>query len=143
MQMILMLMTKKIFTIIHEPLVPRAFRLLAESEKEGNGLVIYGIKDPNDNTFTLQNDSILLDDGRFYELQLECDQDYPQKPPKVKFITKVNMPFVDQKNGAIKPNSLNILRSWNRDCTLESYLTAIREECLIYMQKITLILKKI
>ena len=38
------------------------------------------------------------------------------------------MPFVDQKNGAIKPNSLNILRSWNRDCTLESYLSAIREE---------------
>ena len=114
--------------IIHEPLVPRTFRLLAESEKEGNGLVTYGLQDPNDNTFTFWNGSILLDDGRFYELLLECDQDYPQKPPKVKFISKVNMPFVDQKNGAIKPNSLNILRSWNRDCTLESYLTAIRDE---------------
>ena len=34
--------------IIHEPLVPRTFRLLAESEKEGNGLVTYGLKDPND-----------------------------------------------------------------------------------------------
>ena len=79
-------------------------------------------------TFTLWNGSILLDDGRFYELQLECEQDYPQKPPKVKFISKVNMPFVDQSSGFIKSNSLNILRSWNRDCTLESYLTAIREE---------------
>ena len=67
--------------IIHEPLVPRTFRLLAESEKEGNGLVTYGLKDPNDNTFTYWNGSILLDDGRFYELQLECDQNYPQKPP--------------------------------------------------------------
>ena len=114
--------------IIHEPLVPRTFRPLAESEKEGNGLVTYGLQDPNDNTFTFWNGSILLDDGRFYELLLECDQDYPQKPPKVKFISKVNMPFVDQKNGAIKPNSLNVLRSWNRDCTLESYLTAIRDE---------------
>ena len=73
--------------IIHEPLVPRTFRLLAESEKEGNGLVTYGLKDPNDNTFTFWNGSILLDDGRFYELQLECDQNYPQKPPKVKFIS--------------------------------------------------------
>ena len=62
--------------IIHEPLVPRTFRLLAESEKEGNGLVTYGLKDPNDNTFTHWNGSILLDDGRFYELQLECDEDY-------------------------------------------------------------------
>ena len=113
--------------IIHEPLVPRTFRLLAESEKEGNGLVTYGLKDPNDNSFTFWNGSILLDDGRFYELQLECDENYPQKPPKVKFITKVNMPFVDQ-HGAIKSGSLNILRNWNRDCTLESYLTAIRDE---------------
>ena len=114
--------------IIHEPLVPRTFRLLAESEKEGNGLVTYGLKDPNDNSFTFWNGSILLDDGRFFELQLECTQEYPQKPPKVKFITKVNMPFVEQSSGFIKPNSLNILRSWNRDCTLESYLTAIRDE---------------
>ena len=114
--------------IIHEPLVPRTFRLLAESEKEGNGLVTYGLKDPNDNTFTFWNGSILLDDGRFYELQLECTQDYPQKPPKVKFISKINMPFVDQSSGFIKPNSLSILKGWNRDWTLESYLTAIREE---------------
>ena len=113
--------------IIHEPLVPRTFRLLAESEKEGNGLVTYGLKNPNDNTFTLWNGSILLDDGRFYELQLECDQNYPQKPPKVKFINKINIPFVDQQ-GFVKPGSLNILRNWNRDCTLESYLMEIRNE---------------
>ena len=120
--------------IIHEPLVPRTFRLLAESEKEGNGLVTYGLKDPNDNTFTFWNGSILLDDGRFYELQLECDQNYPQKPPKVKFISKVNMPFVDQ-SGWIKAGSLNILRNWNRDCTLESYLMAIRDDLKANLSK--------
>ena len=63
-----------------------------------------------------------------YELQLECTQDYSQKPPKVKFISKVNIPFVEQSSGFIKQGSLNILRGWNRDCTLESYLTVIREE---------------
>ena len=116
--------------IIHEPLVPRTFRLLAESEKEGNGLVTYGLKDPNDNTFTFWNGSILLDDGRFYELQLECDQNYPQKPPIVKFINKINIPFVDQQ-GFVKQGSLNILKNWNRDCTLESYLMEIRNEIKI------------
>lgn len=30
-------------SIIHEPLVPRTFRLLAELEKEGDGLVSYGL----------------------------------------------------------------------------------------------------
>ena len=34
----------------------------AKSEKEGNGLVAYALKDPNDNTFTYWNGSILLDD---------------------------------------------------------------------------------
>ena len=38
------------------------------------------------------------------------------------------MPFVDQSSGFVKAGSLNILRGWNRDCTLESYLTAIRDE---------------
>ena len=113
--------------IIHEPLVPRTFRLLAESEKEGNGFVTYGLKDPNDNTFTHWNGSILLDDGRFYELQLECGENYPQVPPKVKFISKINIPFVDQR-GWIKSGSLNVLKNWNRDCTLESYLNEIRNE---------------
>lgn len=30
--------------IIHEPMVPRTFRLLAESEKEGNGIITYGLE---------------------------------------------------------------------------------------------------
>ncbi len=90
-------------------------------------MVTHGLTDPNDNTFTYWNGSILLDDGRFFELQLECDQDYPNKPPKVKFITKVNVPFVDS-SGWIKSSSLSILKNWNRDCTLESYLTCVREE---------------
>ena len=115
-------------SIIHEPMVPRTFRLLAESEKEGNGLVTYGLKDANDNSFTDWNGSILMDDGRFYELALKCGPEYPQRPPELRFISKINMPFVNQTNGSIIPGSLNYLKNWNRDCTLESYLMAIREE---------------
>ena len=114
--------------IIHEKLVPRTFRLLAESEKEGNGIVTYGLTDPNDNTFTNWNGSILMDDGRFFELRLVCDMNYPNQPPIGKFVTKVNVPFVNPSNGYIIPNSLPMLQQWTRDSTLESYLTSIRQE---------------
>lgn len=36
-------MDKDKASIIHEPLVPRTFRLLAELEKEGDGLISYGL----------------------------------------------------------------------------------------------------
>ena len=36
-------MDKDKASIIHEPLVPRTFRLLAEWEKEGDGLISYGL----------------------------------------------------------------------------------------------------
>ena len=115
-------------SIIHEPLVPRTFRLLAELEKEGDGIVSYRLEDPEDNTFTNWNGSILANNGILYELKIVCDDNYPKVPPKVKFITKINLPCVNQGNGEILPNSLNVLKNWNRDCTLESYLTAIRDK---------------
>ena len=34
---------------------------------------------------------------------------------------------MDQQ-GFVKQGSLNILKNWNRDCTLESYLMEIRNE---------------
>ena len=112
-------------SIIHEPLVPRTFRLLAELEKEGDGIVSYGLQDPEDNTFTNWNGSILANNGILYELKIVCDDNYPKVPPKVKFITKINLPCVNQSNGEIVPGSLNILK---RDCTIESYLQAIKAE---------------
>ena len=36
-------MDKDKASIIHEPLDPRTFRLLAELEKEGDGLISYGL----------------------------------------------------------------------------------------------------
>lgn len=115
-------------TVIHEPLVPRTFRLLGESEKEGNGLVTYGLEDPSDNSFTNWNGSILLDDGRFYQLKLVCGPKYPNEPPEVKFISKINVPFVDQSNGKVKNTSLKITKEWTRKETIETLLMFIREE---------------
>ena len=101
---------------------------LRSIEKEGNGIVTYGLEDPEDNSFTNWNGSILANNGILYELKIVCDNNYPNVPPKIRFVTKINLPCVNQSNGEIIPNSLNILKSWNRDCTIESYLQAIKVE---------------
>jgi len=109
-------------------MVPRTFCLLAELEKEGDGIVSYGLEDPEDNTFTNWNGSILANNAILYELKIVCGNDYPKVPPKVKFVTKINLPCVNQSNGEIISTSLNILKNWNKDCTIESYLQPIKNQ---------------
>ena len=57
-----------------------------------------------------------------------CGEDYPNKPPKVRFVTKINMSCVNQTTGEVMPNSLSHLKNWKKDNTLESLLKAIRKE---------------
>ena len=115
-------------SIIHEPLVPRTFRLLAELEKEGDGLVSYGLETPDDNTFTNWNGSILVPNERLYELKMVCGEDYPNKPPKVRFVTKINMSCVNQSNGEVDSNKVSLLKNWKKEYTLEDVLKALRKD---------------
>ncbi|KAA8917830.1 hypothetical protein TRICI_000032 [Trichomonascus ciferrii] len=41
-------------------------------------------------------------ENRIYSLSLEVGPEYPAKPPVVKFLTKVNIPCVDQNTGVVK-----------------------------------------
>lgn len=41
-------------SIIHEPLVPRTFRLLAELEKEGDGFISYGLEKRKSNLYIIE-----------------------------------------------------------------------------------------
>ena len=61
----------------------------------------------NDNTFTNWNGSILapnvfwLNKERLYELSFVCTEDYPEKPPKFRFLNKIVMNGVDN-NGYVR-----------------------------------------
>lgn len=67
-------------------------------------------------------------DGRFYELRITCSEKYPAIPPKVRFISKINMSCVDQKTGAIINSKLSTTKNWNRNMGIEQVLIAIRSE---------------
>lgn len=50
-------------------------------------------------------------EGRIYQLKLFCDKDYPEKPPSVRFYSRINMTCVNHETGVVtncNPLSLNV-----------------------------------
>eukprot|EP01039_Chlorochromonas_danica_P005602 gene5602-6168_t len=115
-------------------IVPRNFKLLEELERSEKGTgdmsVSMGLVDPDDVFLTEWNASILgpagtTFDGRLYELRVTCGPSYPVVPPKVRFVSRINLASVSQSTGEIEP-SFPALSQWNRNCTIESVLVAIK-----------------
>ncbi|KAI4120234.1 MAG: hypothetical protein LQ341_007570, partial [Variospora aurantia] len=40
-------------------------------------------------------------ENRIYSLNIHCGDEYPDVPPTVQFISKINLPCVDQKTGKV------------------------------------------
>lgn len=71
---------------------------------------------------------------------MECGPNYPIEPPIFHFVSQINLPGVNQQDGAVDRNSVAILRDWERianelaknprpkedPLSLESALIAIR-----------------
>jgi ubiquitin-conjugating enzyme E2 variant len=138
--------------------VPRNFRLLDELEKgergQGDSSISYGLAgacpvssapgllpmsapltptDSNDMTLTTWSASIFGPEGtrhadRFYSLTVVCGPAYPAQPPTVKFVTRVNMDFVNG-DGSIDTGKFSTLGSaWNpARHNIESVLLEIRQ----------------
>ncbi len=51
-------------------------------------------------------------ENRIYRLRMECGQDYPRAPPKITFITMINLPGVHETKGTLDNNKIEFLRLW-------------------------------
>ncbi|GMF48879.1 unnamed protein product [[Candida] boidinii] len=113
------------------------FKLLEELEKGEKGLgaesCSYGLQDADDITMTHWNATILgppssVHENRIYSLTVECGPEYPDKPPIVKFISQINLPCVDSKNGVVLTSKFPILGNWKRSYNMEIVLLELRKE---------------
>ena len=59
---------------------------------------------------------------RLYSLQIECPENYPNAPPKIKFVTKINMPGVDAHGNV----SSALLQGWTRSSSMAWALCNVR-----------------
>jgi ubiquitin-conjugating enzyme E2 variant len=131
-------MPTKCFLQLVTGAVPRNFRLLDELEKNEkarvDGAVSYGVESADDMDMrhwlaTIFGPQGSPFDGRIFKLRLTCSDCYPDKPPEVRFISKVNMHGVSPSDGSIDPSKLKILgNEWRRDYTMETVLLALRNE---------------
>lgn len=117
--------------------VPRNFRLLEELEKGekgiGDGSCSYGLEDGDDIMMSNWNGTIIgpghtVHENRIYSLKIHCGERYPEVPPTVQFISRVNLPFVNQLDGKVDTNKLPVLANWTRSNSIESVLVEIRKE---------------
>ncbi|KAF8269694.1 ubiquitin-conjugating enzyme/RWD-like protein [Lactarius quietus] len=117
--------------------VPRNFRLLEELEKGekgiGDGSCSYGLEDSDDILMSNWNGTIIgpghtVHENRIYSLKIFCGERYPESPPTIQFISRVNLPFVSQIDGKVDPAKLPVLSNWTRASSIETVLVEIRRE---------------
>ena len=65
-------------------------------------------------------------DNRLFELRITAGENYPNAPPKVRFVSKINLTCVDQSNGTVG-GDLPTLQQWNRNMSIEQVLVDIRK----------------
>jgi len=117
--------------------VPRNFRLLEELEKGekgiGDGSCSYGLEDGDDIMMSKWNGTIIgpghtVHENRIYSLNIHCGDNYPDAPPTIHFLSRVNLPFVSQIDGKVDASKLPVLANWNRNSSIETVLVEIRKE---------------
>jgi ubiquitin-conjugating enzyme E2 variant len=92
------------------------------------GLISLGLADSGDVTLSSWNCSLIgwpnsSLDGRLYTLKVVCSELYPDVPPAIRFISKINMHGVDQKTGVVSPS---LFTGWTRQSTIASAMCLIR-----------------
>lgn len=69
-----------------------------------------------------------MHDQRFYELRISIPESYPKVPPRVKFVSKINVSCVDPNSGEIVYSRVPATKNWTRNHGIEQVLVSLRAE---------------
>ncbi|KAJ2334852.1 E2 ubiquitin-conjugating protein mms2 [Coemansia sp. RSA 2681] len=118
--------------------VPRNFRLLGELERsekgEGDASSSYGLENAEDDILMVNWVGSILGphntvfQNRLYSLKLKCGNNYPQEPPTVTFVTKIDLGNVVKADGTVDPKQLKVLSEWEPTSgnTIQAVLSGLR-----------------
>lgn len=65
-------------------------------------------------------------ENRIYSVKMHCGDKYPDEPPTIQFVSQVNLPCVNARNGVVDPTKLPCLAQWKRENTMETILIELR-----------------
>ena len=67
-----------------------------------------------------------MHENRIYSVKMHCGPKYPDEPPAIQFVSQINLPCVNPRNGVVDPRGLPCLANWKRENTMETVLIELR-----------------
>ncbi|KAK4281561.1 hypothetical protein QN277_013037 [Acacia crassicarpa] len=96
-----------------------------------NGVVSYGLDDDGYGcswTGIITGPRESDHEGRQYQVKLFLDEDFPEKPPSVRFHSLIRMSGVNGKTGVVNPKKFDVLANWQPEYTIGDILTHLKEK---------------